>query len=258
MATTAIVGIVLFFFLHTPEVYAEQVQEQGYSKKAYVNLSLKGGYGQSESRSGLVDLQAEVQVRFSERFGAGLAIGYLSDSDNMHRSGSFTEAGAGMTAGMMGEMTGGFSGHSHQFRAIPITLSLYYTQPLNQKLDVFFFGGGGYYMGSYEDISKQEKKAFGPHAGLGVDFRITRRVVISAEGSYRFIRLKGFASDLHRGFREGMQGERHEEGFWHFHHNQQEWHFHEIHEDDFMLGDVAPFDIDLTGFSLRLGMKFYF
>lgn len=38
----------------------------------------------------------------------------------------------------------------------------------------------------------------------------------------------GFTSELHEGYREGMERE-HEDGFWHSHHHGEEWHFHEEH-----------------------------
>jgi hypothetical protein len=203
----------------------------------------------------MVDVKAEVQFSLSSNFRVGLSVGYLSDSDNMHMGGNF----GGMTGGMMDGLTGSLYGHGHDFRAIPLTISLYYVLPINPKVDIFMIGGGGYYLSSFRDTSTQEKNTFGSHIGIGFDFKIAERVMIVAEGIYRFINLKGFISELHPGFREGMEGEEHEEGFWHYHHHEGEYHFHESHENqEQMMIDTPPFDISLNGFSIRAGIKFGF
>jgi hypothetical protein len=114
-------------------------------------------------------------------------------------------------------------------------------------------------LSSFRDISTQEKNAFGPYAGFGFDLKMADRIVIVAEGIYRFVNLKGFTNELHSGFREGMEGEEHEEGFWHYNHDHGEYHFHESHEDQAqMMLDSPAFNISLNGFSLRAGIKFSF
>ncbi|NOR15631.1 MAG: hypothetical protein GQ544_08005, partial [Candidatus Aminicenantes bacterium] len=97
-----------------------------------------------------------------------------------------------------------------------------------------------------------------PHIGLGFDFKVAKRIAIVAEGLYRFAKLKGFSSELHEGFQEGME-DVNQEGFWHFHHHEADWHFHEEYENaQQMLTDVPPFNISLNGISLRVGIKFGF
>ncbi len=249
----SVISLVFLFSLSSGVGSAQQAQEN--PREGSVSFSLSGGYAHAETRRGMVDLKAEIQISLSPNFRIGFGLGYLSDSDNMHIAGSF----AGVSGGMMGGMSGGFSGHRHEFRVIPITLSLYYILPVNPRMDIFMVGGGGYYLGSFEDVSSQDHNAFGPHAGLGIDFKITDRIVIGAEGVYRFVNLKGFESELHPGFREGLPGEDHEEGFWHFHHGQGDYHFHGSEEDEGqMFLDSSPFDISLNGFSLRAGIKFKF
>lgn len=238
---------------------AGQMHDSSSRQSGNVGVVLKGGFAHSESRSGLVDVGMDVAFSLSPSLRAVFGIGYMSDSDNRHMDGGFGGMSGGMMGGGMGEMSGQFSGHSHAFRVIPVALSLQYALPVNPNLDVFMIGGGGYYFGSFRDISRQNKSAFGPHFGIGLDLKIAERVMISAEGIYRFVNLKNFESELHPGFREAMDSEQHEEGFWHFHHGQEEWHFHEEHEDlDQMMDDVSPFNISLNGFSLRAGIKFRF
>lgn len=245
----------LLFLLGTVMIYAEPGQGVSSSGLSRLNFSLWGGYAHSESRSGMVDVKAEIQFSLSSNIRVGFGIGYLSDSDHMHMGGNI----GGMSGGMMGGQMGGFSGDGHDFRVIPLTLSLYYVLPVNHKLDIFMVGGGGYYLSSFRDISSQEENAFGLHAGFGFDLEIADRITIAAEGIYRFVNLKGFTSELHPGFREGMEGEEHEEGFWHYNHSQGEYHFHESHEDQAqMMIDSPPYNISLNGFSLRAGIKFSF
>lgn len=235
--------------------YAETGQETYSSNLRRMNFTLKGGFAHSESLSGIVDVMAEIQFILSSNIRASLGIGYLSDFDGMHMGGSF----CGISGGMMGGMTGGFSGYNHDFKVIPLTFSLYYVLPINSNLDVFMLSGGGYYLGYFRDISTQRENAFGPHAGIGFDFKVTDRIAIVAEGIYRFINLKNFTSELHPGFIEGTQSEEHEEGFWHFHHDHGDWYFHEEHEDQTqMMMDTSPFNISLNGFSIRAGIKFGF
>lgn len=253
------VSLVFLFLLGTVMIYAEQGQGVLASGLSRVNFSLWGGYAHSESRGIIVDVKAEIQFSLSSNIRIGFGIGYLSDSDNMHMDGNIGGMSGGMMGSMMGGQTGGFSGDGHNFRVIPLTLSLYYVLPLNHKLNIFMVGGGGYYLSSFRDISTQEENGFGPHVGFGFDLEIADRIKIVAEGIYRFVNLKGFTSELHPGFREGMEGEEHEEGFWHYNHGQGEYHFHESHEDQAqMMIDSPPYSISLNGFSLRVGIKFRF
>jgi len=253
------VFLVFLFLLGTVMIYAEQGQAVHSSGLNRVNFSLWGGYAHSESRGIMVDVKAEIQFSLTSNIKAGFGIGYLSDSDNMHMGGALGGMSGGMMGGHMGGQTDGFSGENHDFRVIPITLNLYYILPVNNKLGIFMVGGGGYYLSSYRDISTQEENSFGLHAGFGFDLEVADRIKIVAEGNYRFAKLKGFASELHPGFREGMEGGGQEEGFWHYNHDQGEYHFHGSQEDHAqMMVDSPPFNISLNGFSLRAGIKFRF
>ncbi|NIM89423.1 MAG: hypothetical protein GTO17_00560 [Candidatus Aminicenantes bacterium] len=255
---SGIIGFVTLciLFLSSSIISYSQIEhEASPSSLKSVNFSLAGGYAYSQSRSGMVDLKAEIQLSLSDSIKLGFGVGYLSDADGLHMSGNQ----GGMMGGMMDGQGIGFSGHQHIFRTVPLTLSLYYLVPLNPRADIFMVGGGGYYLSSFRDISSQNKSAFGPHVGFGTDIEIGARILVVVEGIYRFINLKDFVSELHPGFREGMEGEEHEEGFWHYHHHDQQWHFHEQHKDpDQMMMDIPNFNISLNGFSLRAGLKFSF
>jgi hypothetical protein len=120
-------------------------------------------------------------------------------------------------------------------------------------------GGAGYYLGSFKDISRQNKNAFGPHLGLGFNIKLADRIAVVTEGIYRFVNLKDFTSELHPGYREITEGGEHEQGFWHYHHHEGDYHFHESHEDQvIMTEEGSGFNIRLSGFSLRAGISFRF
>lgn len=233
--------------------YARPVEENRSAPSNRPNFSLKGGNAHSESQGCMAEVDAEILFPLSSFLRIGLGIGYLSDWGGMHMGG-----GIGlMSGGMMTGFGDGFSGHGHDFRVIPLTLSLYYTIPVRSNIDIFMVGGAGYYWGSFRDISIQRKSGFGPHAGFGFDFKVADRIVIVTEGIFRFASLKNFTSELYPGFKDEM-GE-YVEGFWHFHHGHGEWHFHEEHEDLLqMSAENSPFNISLNGFSIRAGIRFSF
>jgi hypothetical protein len=243
-------------FLLSPVIgYAKQGQAGYPSGRSRISFSLGGGYAHSEICNGLVGAIAEFQFSLSSNVRVGFGIGYLNEMGNMHMFGN----SGGMSGGMMGSQMSGFSGYTHDFRAIPLTLNLYYVLPVSSRLDIFMVGGGGYYMSSFRDISTQEKSAFGSHAGFGFDLEVAERVIILIESLYRFVSLGEFVNELHPGFREGMAGVGSEEGFWHYNHSLGEYHFHVSSEDQTqMMGDSPPFSISLNGFSFRAGIKFRF
>ena len=254
--SSIIIGII---FLGSTLIYAVAGEDTKNSYQRRVDFSIVGGYAHSQSIGSMAELNIMLQFSLSSNVKFGLGVGYLSGSDEMHMGGNIGSMRGGMMGGINGDFMGGFSEHNHNFSVIPLTLSLYYVLPLSPKLDVFMFGGGGYYIGSYKDQASQNESAFGPHIGFGIDFKIADRITVVAEGLYRFANLKGFRSELHEGFRERLEEEEHEEGSWHFHHHDEEWHFHEEHENEQqMLMDVPPFNISLNGISLRVGIKFLF
>ncbi len=255
--------VTIIFFMGAGLIYAEENSGDMNSMNQW-NFLLGGGYGYSESRANLIEVKAEIQFVFSSKIYFGLGIGYLSNSDDDHMEGNINSMQRrGMDGGMMvdtmSEMSGGFLGHKHDFSVIPLTAGLYYSLPVNSRLNIFMNGGVGYYWGSFNDITKQKNSAFGPHAGLGVEYKITSRITALAQGVYRFVNLNGFSSELHPGFKEGMNDNEHEEGAWHFHHDEGEYHFHDYYEDpEQMMNNPSPFNIRLNGFSLRMGIKFGF
>lgn len=244
---------VFIFLMSAVMNYAAPAQSTYPSSQNRLSFTLKGGMAHSKSQGGLIEVDAEILFPLSSFLRIGFGVGYFSDWAGMHMG-----RGMGhMSGGMMGGSRESNSDHSHDFRVIPLTLSLYYTIPVRPYLDIFMVGGAGYYLGSFRDISTQRKNGFGPYAGFGFDFNVADRIVIVTEGIFRFASLKNFTSELHPGFSNDT--DEFVEGFRHFHQGHREWHFHEEHEDlDQMMNETSLFNINLNGFSIRAGIRFIF
>ena len=251
------VSLGLFLFLLGGMAMAPLWAQSDRAKDRPVYFGLMGGYGHSETQGGMADLKAEILFPLSRSLSLGLGFGYLSSSDQRHGMGN-----AGMMGGMMGGMMDGQGGVSigfdHRFRGTPLTLTAYLRRSLGYSAGVILQGGIGYYLSSYRDISLQRKQAFGPHFGLGADLRIARNVLVVGEANYRFVNFKGFRVDSHPGFDLDDQGHR-MDGFWYLDQGDGRYHFRldDGHMDEFMR-DLPPFDISLSGFSLRAGLRFGF
>ena len=228
-----------------------------YQEKEF-SLGLSGGCAHSESYGGLYDLKAEFQLRISSSFRTAIAVGYMSTSGEMHGRGGERSIMGGMMGGALIRDVGGFMGYSQDLKIVPITLSLYYVLPVSRRVNAFMTGGTGYYLSWFRDVSTQEKSALGFHAGLGFEFKLSERVRIVTEGLYRFANFRGFRSELQPGFFRNEEGET-LEGYWHFHHDQNDYRFHGMDEDwEEMMNDTGPFDINISGMSMRAGLRFSF
>lgn len=249
----SLITLGFIFLMSAVMSYAAPAQSTYPSSQNRLSFALKGGMAHSKSQGGLMEVDAEILFPLSTFLRIGFGVGYLSDWAGMHMGGGMGH----MSGGMRGSLEESFSDHSHDFRVIPLTLSLYYTIPVRPYMDIFMVGGAGFYLGSFRDISTQRKNGFGPYAGFGFDFNVADRIVIVTEGIFRFASLQNFTSELHPGFSNDTDEQV--EGFWHFHHGHGEWHFHEEHEDlDQMMNETSLFNINLNGFSIRAGIRFTF
>lgn len=166
------------------------------------SLAAGGGMGLLEQGQCLVDLKAELQVGLTRNIRIGLGFGYISNGGG--RDGRMDRNRRGRGMGMMG---GGFDlpllqglnrmpdqggEFSRDFRAMPLSLNLYYVLPLGRKWNAFLSGGGSYYFGSFRGPQGNiRKNTLGGQAGLGFEFRLTERIQLAAEGGYRFAEFKG-------------------------------------------------------------------
>ena len=248
-----LVFMTLFLFLWGGMSISSLSAQMNRAEEKSIYIGLMGGYSHSESQGVMADLRAELLFSVSRSLKLGFGFGYLSSFDQMHGSGF-----GGMMGGMMG---GGGSfpmGLDHSFRSTPLTLTAYLRKPLSDSAGVVLLGGMGYYWSRYRDITLQRKEAFGPHLGLGADLRIGRNVLVIGEASYRFVSFKGFRADLHPGFDFDERGHR-MDGFWYFDQGDGRYHFRvEDGQMSEFMRNLPPFDINLSGVSMKAGLRFGF
>ena len=148
------------------------------------SLSMAGGFGFSEGRRGLLDLQAELQFGLTPRLRLGLGVGYLNDYP-----------GRGMDKGRNDQSEGYSNGTGYdglKARIVPVSLNAYYGLPFGRKWTIFMSGGGSYYFGSFQGSDgSQHKRAWGGQAGLGLEYRVAPRFQLFAEAAYRFVEFNG-------------------------------------------------------------------
>ena len=143
-------------------------------------------------------LLAEVQYALSPRFRLGLGLGYISaDGGPLGRgehhgpmNGSSGDNGIPLLRQLLG--LGSDQEDGREFRLAPISLNAYYVLPLARRWDAFLSGGASYYLGTfYGQSGHLTKNALGGQAALGVEFRLTSRLRLTAQGGYRFVSFDG-------------------------------------------------------------------
>jgi hypothetical protein len=221
-----------------------------------ISLGLGAGFGHSESRGGMLDLMADVRFSLSRSFHLGFGVGHLNSSHDMGMNG-FSGMG-GMMDGMGGDVNQGVPGFRNDFRSIPLTATAYYLRPVSPYLKLYLLGGAGYYISTFRDMTSQTKSSFGPHLGLGMEFRAARGILLTAEALYRFVTIKNFRPELHAGHSLDDHGQ-HMEGFWSYDYMQERFQFHADGQDmNEIMRNLVPFDVRLSGFALRAGLRFGF
>jgi len=206
----AILGIFLLGAIVPDEAFAQRWNRgparESLAEFPQFSLTMEGGMGALEHGRNMLDLKLEAQVGVSRAFRLGFGVGYLNRGrggrDDMGRDGRKRgmmdgrgmQAGRGMMSGkgMMAGSSQGGGDVGGDFRAFPLSLNAYYSLPLGRKAGVFMSAGGSYYFGRFEGAAgRQTKNAWGGQAGLGFEYRLTSRVNLVAEGSYRFAEFKG-------------------------------------------------------------------
>jgi hypothetical protein len=87
---------------------------------------------------------------------------------------------------------GSQAGTVKDFRVLPLSLNVTYALPLGRRLNAFMSAGGSYFFGTFEGpAGHQTENAWGGQAGLGIEYRITPRISLIADGSYRVAEFRG-------------------------------------------------------------------
>lgn len=148
-----------------------------------------------------LDFEGELIMDLGGTFGIGIGVGYIRRS---------RESELGLS------LAGAFSMSYFMdptVAVIPIETSLYFFPPIASSLDIYLYGGVGYYMGKitstfrrdYEEVgfspywekseSEFKDKGLGFHGGIGLEFKLVPKVGFFIEGRARYCKLKSWEGD---------------------------------------------------------------
>jgi len=166
--------------------------------------------------------------------------------------------------------------------AIPLTLSAHFGLPLGKGINFIAHAGLGYYLGTFswnysydsefDDFNENwegKSNALGLHGGLGLEFNFSSKIALVVEGFGRYAKLNGLVGDytLEESF-FGYQGQASIEDatLWYY-----EWRSSltekyyptiefdkEMPEEASFIQNIREGEVDLTGFSIRMGIKIRF
>jgi len=215
------------------------------------------------------EYEAEFIFSLPAGFGVGVGVGYI-------QRGELTELSA--TLPLSGSTSASLE---PKITAVPINVSVYYFTPGIAPLKFFVYGGIGYYNGTLTiDIreestppafwSEQEAKlrdqSFGLHGGIGLEFKVAPRIALFIEGRARYCKLNSWKGD---GTYEDSDGFTFIDvgSMWYFelldqNYGSGEWFPGITIVTDTPSGpdirNVRKFEVDLSGVSLRTGIRIKF
>ncbi len=220
-----------------------------------------------------INLGFEYEVEFilslPAGFGVGVGVGYIQRSKLTELSVTLPLSGSA-SASLEPKIT-----------AIPINLSAYYFTPGIAPLKFFVYGGIGYYYGRLAMDIREEStppaiwseqdgllkdQSFGLHGGVGLEFKVAPRIALFLEGRARYCKLNSWRGDFtyvdSDGFRDTDEG-----SMWYFelldqNYGSGEWFpgitISTTTPSDPDLRNVRNFEVDLSGLSLRTGIRIKF
>jgi len=212
------------------------------------------------------EFEGEIIMDLSGTFGIGFGVGYVSRSSDSKMGLSIDDLGS---LSYSIEPTISFT---------PINLSLYLFPPVAPAMDVYLYGGFGYYMGKFTAISKMvtdgywekseselKDKGLGFHAGAGLEFNVAPKVAVFIEGKGRYCKLKSWEGDSTLTDSDGWTGS--ESGtMWYYEardYDTGKWYSTiALQEDkpseDNDIRNIREFEANLSGISLRIGIRIKF
>lgn len=202
--------------------------------------------------------------------GVGIGAGYIKRSKDSEFGISHASFGS-ITASTTPELT-----------VIPVSLNVYLFPPSTPFLNVYVYGGVGYYIGkststfrvdlelvglpaAWEEIIGDIKdQGFGFQGGAGLEFSVVPKMAFFIEGNARSCKLKGWEGD---GTYRNSLGETEQNTGTMWYYEQQDpdtglWYpLVDISEDTPSGADVREareFEVDLSGISIRAGIRIKF
>jgi hypothetical protein len=160
--------------------------------------------------------------------------------------------------------------------AVPLRLGLNVTLPAGALMNINFHGGLGYYLarmsydlrstapGSWFQYSVEaEASGFGFHGGIGLEFKLSPTISLFFEGQGRYARIGGFHGSIDIADSSGGHGSENGKLYCYKYIIPPLGTFPVILVSDTVpsgssVSDVREAKIDLSGFSLVLGMIFHF
>lgn len=147
-----------------------------------------------------LDSNGEIVLRISRPLEIGIGLGFLSRA-NSHSLVSIEQSSSGARSSVRWT-TGAW--------AIPLLLNAYYHVPISPRLSGFVKAGLGYYLANLKLTSEEEAEllgvetwsqiiskgrddALGCQAGLGLEYGISGRFFLFAEGGWRFVNFKNWS-----------------------------------------------------------------
>ena len=225
--------------------------------------------GEFEPLQNGIEFGGEFIVNLTPHIGIGLGGGYIQASSKS-------------------TVNNAWFGYSYQdtatpkVTAIPLTLSAYFYLPLGKRLSFNIQAGMGYYLGTFSwDYSYESElddfkenwegksNALGFHGGLGFEFYFSSGIALFVEGFGRYAKLKALKGKYT--FEEtffGYQGQESidEATLWYY-----EWRSaltgnyyptlefnDEKPEETSFIKNIREGEVDLTGFSVRVGIRIRF
>ena len=215
-----------------------------------------------------IDLGGELIINFSPQIGIGLGGGYIQVSKETVIDVIWEGSPYKDTAHPKATL-------------IPLTFSFHLGLPLGNIMSFVLNAGAGYYLGTiqwqyswdseyhdYEESWKSKSNTIGFHGGLGLEFNFSRNLALVVEGFGRYAKLKNLQGDFtwKRDFFGHEEGIIEEATLWYYDWRSSDTgkEYPRIEFDDDVPTEtsfqrnIREGEVDLTGFSVRLGIKIKF
>jgi len=212
-----------------------------------------------------IEFEGELIMDLGGTLGIGFGVGYIRRSN---------ESEMGLLISEIGNIS---SSVEPIITVTPINLSLYFFPPVTPSMNTYLYGGAGYYMGKLmatseiamdgdweKSESELKDKGLGFHIGVGLEFNIVPKIAIFIEGKARYCKLKNWEGDSTLTDSDGWTGS--ESGtMWYYEaedYDTGKWYSMIAIQEDKPSGngirDIREFEVNLSGISLRTGIRLKF